>query len=337
MKPQKVAYFTVGHEELSKQARDGSKGSSIRDLRRVIEQLNYRIKDLGIAQGLGSEIPPDASVVIVAGPQKDLLPAEISSLRRYLERGGRMMVFLDPEAGLTLETLLNPFGLKFTPEKLANDQAHVRITHTDADRYNLFSNRFSAHPSVTTLSRNSNRVVTVVPGAGYLEEIPAAPELGSKPQVQFTIHSMPFTWNDVNKNRIFDASEEKRKIYELAAVVTMKVSAANKPATASKKKTGKQDRKNADEMQMIVVADSDLISDRVFRNPGNGYLFLDGIKWLVGEEEIIGETTSEEDVRIMHTRKEDQIWFYLTIFGVPAMVLGAGLFYTRSIRRRKKA
>jgi hypothetical protein len=78
-----------------------------------------------------------------------------------------------------------------------------------------------------------------------------------------------------------------------------------------------------------------MISDGLFRNLGNGHFFLDGLKWLGGEEDIIGETSSEEDVRIVHTRKEDQLWFYLTIFAVPALVLGAGLFYTRRIRRRK--
>ena len=75
--------------------------------------------------------------------------------------------------------------------------------------------------------------------------------------------------------------------------------------------------------------------DQVFRNPGNGYLFVDSVKWLGGEEETIGETTSEEDVRIMHTREKDQFWFYLTIFGVPALVLGGGIFYTSRRRRRK--
>jgi ABC-type uncharacterized transport system involved in gliding motility auxiliary subunit len=279
-------------------------------------------------------VPADASVVVIAGPRKEFLPAEIDALKRYLEGGGRLMVFLDPEAGVTLEPLLGSFGLKFTPTKLVNDRFNIRLTRTEADRYVMLSNRFSAHPSVTTLTQNANRVATVVLGAGYLEEIP--PAQGYRSQVQFTIHSMPFTFNDLNNNRVFDSGSEQRKVYELAAVVTMKVDAKDKGKKRDKKKKDAKKKEDPSEARMIVVADSDVIADQVFRNAGNGYLFIDGIKWLAGEEEIIGETSSEEDVRIMHTRKEDKLWFYLTVLGVPLLVLGVGLYYSYAIRRRKR-
>jgi ABC-type uncharacterized transport system involved in gliding motility auxiliary subunit len=334
MKKQKVAYITVGHEERSKERRDGRKGTEIREVYNWLERLNFAVKDLGVGQGLASEVPADASVVIVPGPRRDFLPAELETLRRYLAGGGRMMLFLDPEADLTFEPLLKPFGLKFTPEKLANDKFYVKMTYTPADRHVLYSNRFSAHPTVTTLTRNAHRAAAIMLNAGYLEEVP--PAAGTKPQVQFTIHSMPFTWNDINGNRIYESATEKRKVFELAAVVTMPVK-ENKPAP--KKMKDKKDKKGKEEkpeMRLIVAADSDMIVDPLFRL-SNGFFFLDGLKWLTGEEEIIGDTSSEEDVRIVHTRKEDQLWFYLTIFAVPLVVLGGGIYYTRRIRRRRKA
>lgn len=329
MKQQKVAYITVGHEERSKEQRDGVRGSEIRDAVSWLEKLNFAVKDLGIGQGLASEVPADASLVLIPGPRKDLLPAEVEALRRYLRGGGKVMLLLDPEAGLTFEALLRPFGLRYTPVKLANDKFYVRLSYTQADRNVLFTNRFSAHPSVSTLTRNANRLVTILLGAGSLEEVP--PEAGLKTRVQLTLHSMPFTWDDGNGNMVFDSGSEKRKVYELAAAVTM-------PAPGAAKDTKKDKKKGKDEpeMRLIVAADSDMISDGLFRNLGNGHFFLDSVKWLSGDEEIIGETSSEEDVRIVHTRKEDQLWFYLTIFAVPALVLAGGLFYTRRIRRRKR-
>lgn len=325
---QKVAYLTVGHEERGPEDRDKVKGSSIKIVRTILQKLNYSIKELGIGQGLASEVPKDATLVIIPGPRKDFLPAEIEALKKYLFGGGRMMAFLDPEAGLDMAALLNPFGLKFIPVPLANDKFYVRLTHTPADRSYLFTNRFSSHPSVTTLTRNSNQLASVMLGVGALEEIPPI-DKSIKPQIQFTLHAMPFTWNDLNKNFVVDTPDETRKNYEMAAVATLKVDKPTPPAATKGKKA------EAPEMRFMVVADSDVISDQVFGNPGNGYLFMDALKWLGGEEEFIGEVTSEEDVRIMHTRKEDQLWFYLTIFGVPALVLGAGLGYTT--RRRKKS
>ena len=318
----KVAYFTVGHEERKRQQRDRVKASSVADMRRWLERLNYQIKDLGLGEGLSTGVPTDATVVLVVGPRKPFMPAEARSLIKYLTGGGRAMIFLDPEAGLTFEELIGPFGLKFVPETLANDRRYYPATRTPADRHFIITQRYSSHPSVSTLSQKSAHLGTILPGAGYLEEIPSTRK-GKKPQVQFTVHALPSCWNDKNRNFTFDGKSEKRKAYELVAVVTEKVPGKKTPA-------GKDV-----EMRLLVAADSDSVSDRAFRNPGNGYLFVDGVKWLAGEEEYIGEVTSEEDVRIRHTREEDQLWFYLTIFAVPAVVLAGGLSYIR--RRRRKA
>jgi hypothetical protein len=42
---------------------------------------------------------------------------------------------------------------------------------------------------------------------------------------------------------------------------------------------------------------------------------------------------TEEDIKIEHTQKKDLVWFYSTIFGAPALVLGLGLTFSRRSRR----
>ena len=312
----KKAYFTTGHDERQRNRRDRVKGSSVEDLRKWLEKLNYEVADLGMAEGLASGVPGDATLVIMVGPRKPLMAAETASLVKYVKGGGRAMFFLDPEAGLEFADLLGPFGLKFTAQTLANSRLFYPVSRTPADRHFVITKHYSSHPSVSTLSTRSTMLATILPGVGFLSEVPAT--AGGKPQVQFTVHAAASTWNDANKNFVFDAKTEKRKAYEVAAVVTL----------AAPKGTKK------DEARLLVVADSDLVSDRAFRNMGNGYLFIDALKWLGGEEKYIGEVTSEEDVRIRHSRKDDQVWFYLTIFAMPALVLGGGLTYIRRQRRR---
>jgi hypothetical protein len=68
---------------------------------------------------------------------------------------------------------------------------------------------------------------------------------------------------------------------------------------------------------------------------GNQVLFLDAVRWLGGEESFAGEPSSEEDVRIEHTKQKDLIWFYATIFGAPALIGGLGFWYSRRARRRR--
>ena len=80
-------------------------------------------------------------------------------------------------------------------------------------------------------------------------------------------------------------------------------------------------------MRAVVFADSDALSDGVLAAYGNRYLVFDAIRWLSGDESIAGEVSSETDVPIAHTRKQDQAWFYACIFVVPLMVLGVGFLW----------
>jgi hypothetical protein len=87
---------------------------------------------------------------------------------------------------------------------------------------------------------------------------------------------------------------------------------------------------------VFVIADSDWIDDEAIKVPGNSVLALDAIRWLMGDEAFSGQTSTEADVKITHTRKQDVVWFYSTIFLAPALVIGAGVFVTRKTRRKRR-
>jgi hypothetical protein len=60
------------------------------------------------------------------------------------------------------------------------------------------------------------------------------------------------------------------------------------------------------------------------------------IHWLMGDEAFSGQTSTEADVKITHTKKQDVVWFYSTIFLAPALVIGAGVMVTRKSRRKRR-
>jgi hypothetical protein len=94
---------------------------------------------------------------------------------------------------------------------------------------------------------------------------------------------------------------------------------------------------------VVVLADTDVFADDYLGlirvgpagDPPNLILLADILKWLLEEKQIGGVSTSEEDVKIAHTRAEDVIWFYATVFAVPLIILGAGAG-TRWGRGRKR-
>jgi hypothetical protein len=330
-KPQRNIYLTSGHGERTfDPMNDTDKRSTVRELRELLQQQGYGVRSLGAAEGLGSDVPGDAAVVLLIGPQKPLFPEEVASLQRFVDRGGRVLVALDPEAKLDQKELLASWGLTYSPVMLANDQVFARKSYQPSDRANLATGSFSSHASVTSLGHLGMRAPMILPTSGHLEEIK---DHSKDVSVSFTVHAHPSTYDDPNGDFDFNppkagAPGETRKPWELAAAVTKKHASAAKAGP---------DQKNLDaEGRVLAVADSDAISDGVVGNPGNAYFVIDGMKWLLGDEAIAGEINSEADTKIAHTKQQDQVWFYTPVFAAPAAAIGAGFAATRRRRKGKK-
>ena len=143
------------------------------------------------------------------------------------------------------------------------------------------------------------------------------------------------TFGDRNRNNEFDDGSEKRDSYGLAVAVTQPVEGASQPPPEAEKDDDDiEDVPLPKEMRAFVLSDADALSDVVMANfMTNQLLIVDAVRWLGGEESFAGEVNVEEDVRIEHTKQKDLVWFYSTIFGFPAVVLGLGLVVVRRSRR----
>jgi len=317
---ERVAYFVTGHGERSYDWKNqDDPRAPVKGLKSILRAQNFEVKPLGIGQGLASQVPEDASLLLIIDPTDDFLPEEMRAMERYLDGGGRLIAVLDPENSSNIDGLLELYGVRFVGTPLGNDRYHMRVNHNRSDRYNLFTNRTSSHPSVNTLSRNSTRLAAVLMKTGHLEK---SDKKKGDARVVMTLRSMPNTWEGGGEDE--ESKPGPAKDFDLGAAVTMAVAEQAVEAPDGEKK----------EMKMLVYADADAFSDKVMGNLGNYYLFDDGLKWMFEDEKILGGVKAEEDVRIMHTKKEDVVWFYTTIFGVPLLVLGVGILYNQLRRIR---
>ncbi|MBI2377544.1 MAG: Gldg family protein [Deltaproteobacteria bacterium] len=309
-----VAYFTSGHGERAIGAleKDDTR-SPVSLIKKQLEANQYEVKSLGVAEGLGNKIPDDASIILIVGPEKPFLPEEIESLKQGIAKGARVLIALEAEReGSQLDELLTHLGLKQDKTILANASEFVAATHTAGDRLFLYSNRFSSHASVTTMTRNATKLAALFSKTGSIEKLEEAP---SEMKVDIVLTALNATFRDANGNLEADEGEKKSN-YGLAAAVT-------RTATAG-----------AEEGRVFVMADADPMADDYIRFSGNPYLFSDIVYWLRDIKDPVLPTVSEEDVKIVHKRSEDSLWFYGTTLGMPALVALAGFYRVRSRRRR---
>ena len=311
VKPPRTAGFTLGHGERTweRGETDTDKRPGIAMLRDGLIDQTYDVRSVNPADGLMNEVPKGITVLAIIGPRSPFQPEEYASINRFIDGGGRVLIALDPENKIDMHEVLGPLNLTFKAEPLANEVAFARRADQKvSDRANLVTSTFSSHPSVSTLTRLGPRAAVVLPGAGWID---AKKDRTSAIPVDSPIKAHFQTFVDKNGNFTFDPDEQKRA-WELAA-------------TAVKK-----------DARVFVIADSDWIGDEAIKIPGNSVLALDVIHWLMGDESFSGQTSTEADVKITHTRKQDVAWFYSTIFLAPALVIGAGVALTRKTRRKRR-
>ncbi|MCA9618244.1 MAG: Gldg family protein [Myxococcales bacterium] len=324
VRDRRTVYLTVGHGELN-ESTDPKSLRTVSLMRKLVESQNYSLKNLGLAQGLGSEVPKDADVVLVLGPSEAFSEGEVESLKRYAEGGGKLLLALDPDAKVDLAPLAAIAGIAWRDKLVLNDQILYRMKRDDSDKRILVAKRFSSHASVSTLSKNAARGAAVlIPGAAPLDKLDGAEGF----QIDFAVKSVPGSYVDEDGSFSRDGDSEKEGTFNLVAAVSRPVAPAD-----GAKKDDKAPGDPSGEMRAIVIGDGDVFTDPVMDYATtNRLLFLEALRWLGGEESFSGEITETEDIRIVHTKGEDQVYFYTTILGVPSLVLGLGLFYTR--RRR---
>jgi len=333
VREKRKAYVMTGHGEINDpesipsdmKGRVPERRTSV--FKKRLGELNYEVKDLGLID-LAKDVPDDATVVVMLAPAIPLQPAEWDALGRYLDKGGRLLVALDPKSEPGMGSLEGKLGLRYNPADLTDDQAFLPQRGTPADRRFVITTQFSAHASTTALSRSVDKGLVLI-DSGSLEDVPPA-HGGVAPTKTITIRSMESSFLDLNGNFAFDATSEKRQRWNLGAAIE---------GPKMKDASGKDN----DGWRALVFADADLFADALVQNAMgrasvvlvSGPLLEDSIRWLGGEEVFAGEVVSEEDKPIQHTKDQDARWFLMTIVGAPLIVLTLGIVGTR--RRRKKA
>jgi gliding motility-associatede transport system auxiliary component len=251
--PQHVVGFTTGHGERSfDRAPAGADGGGrVTAIRELLAKRGQHVCEVGGPSGLGV-VPDDVGVLLVLGPHSPFRHDELASLERFVKRGGRLLIALDPDGSAEMGELLAPFGMTYWPELLANDKVFARRAHSDKDRMNLVTGGFPKGSPLATLHKLGTRSGVVFPGAGRIE-IGA----GGKATAVPAILASRETFIDRNGNLQADRGEERGPWILGAAVM------------------------GEGGGRLFLLGDSDCLTDRLVPEvPANTFLAIDILEWL---------------------------------------------------------
>jgi ABC-type uncharacterized transport system involved in gliding motility auxiliary subunit len=331
----KIIYFLEGHGEHSIEQTEA--GFSFA---RTNSRSSAEAKKLTLA--LSETFPKDCALLVIPGPQKDLLPNELETVRGYLLSGGRVFFMADPEVAPALIPYLAGLGVK-----LENDVVVDTISRLfGGDYFMPVITEYETHD----ITRNF-RYATFFPYARSVE--PADP----KPDgVTMSIlgKTSPNSWSErqLDKKEASDKDETQGPI-PLAVVATVQAkpeekTAVTPEATGDTAEPQKPEKKKEEENKsgetpapevkkegrMAVIGDSDFASNRYYGLSGNGNFFLNTVNWLTEESDLISiqpKTASARTVQFMPS--QGRLIFLVSVVILPLLVLVLGV----SVWRRRRS
>ena len=314
---QKKVYFVQGHGEKDTAATERTGYSEIAA---SLGRDNYGVEKLVLAQQ--QDVPADASVVVLAGPSSDLLQQEADMLRRYLTRGGHLMVLLDPPAAdgaatPILDALLREWSVD-AGRNIIVDTTGAQLFNGDASV--PVAANYQSHPITEGF-----RVLTAYPLARSVAPTGSAT---AGRVAQTFVETGPGSWAETDLKpggevALNEDAGDKPGPVSVAVAVTAPVQDAAPAAGA----TPPAEDATKPETRMAVFGDSDFAANYALGIQGNRDLFMNTVNWLAQQEGLIAIRPREaDDRRITLTAQRTTGIFWLSLFVVPAIVFGTGIY-----------
>ncbi len=308
---QKTIYFLEGHGErtITETEKEGYSTA-----KQSLEKDGFKVDKLLLMQS--GEIPEDTGLLIIAGPEKPILPQEQKILNDYLNGGGSVLILTDPNSQSGLEEFLLDWGIV-----LKNDMVIDPLSK-------LFGGDFAApvvsQYTVHEITRNFS-LATIFP---VLRSVSSKPTEGV--EVTELLQTGPNSWaeSDLSSSKVnFDEGIDRKGPVPVAAVAIKEISGAEEPDQKPEgDENQKQENKFAKKARLVVVGDSDFANNGYFRFSGNGDFFLNTASWLAQEENLISIRSKERKNSPLHlTRVDGSIIFILGTIVFPACVALAGI------------
>ena len=306
----KKVYFLDGHNERSIEGEKAAEGDGLKDAADALRNENYQVETLLLAAT--GDVPADANVVIAAGPTRPLEASEHGALTRYLERGGAMLVLIDPRAGTDLGVDLAQWGVE-----LGDDVIVDRMQGLFGRPTTPFAAEYGEHDITRELGDASMFHVarSVQPAASAAGAIAPIVRTGAE------------SWAERDLDRLLTKGEAEfndgvdlKGPVSLAVAGTVQLGAPPPPAaegeTPSEPKTAR----------LVVLGDSDFASNQLLGEFRNRDLFVNSVNWLLGDVEAISVRPGQVRASRLQLTSEQFLEIrYLALFVMPELIALLGV------------
>ncbi len=276
-----------------------------------LKRKGLRVQRINPAE---NTIPENTHLLVVASPRITLLPGAVGQLRTYIENGGNLLWLTEPGKPAGLELLAEQLGVAFLPGVVVD--ATTQMLGIDNPSFVVVT----AYPN-HDVTRDLG-VITVFPEAVALETNPVD---GWEVSPLLTTAARSWTEIDALSGEIrFDAdSDERAGPLDIGLVITSTATADDE----SEATPGTQ--------RIVVIGDSDFLSNTYLGNGGNLDLGLNLMHWLSHDDAFINILIkTAPDTTLELGRIAQAVIGLGSLIGLPLLLLITGMVIWLRRRRR---
>jgi ABC-type uncharacterized transport system involved in gliding motility auxiliary subunit len=300
----KVVYFLTGHGERSihDEGPEGYKTAAD-----AIKKENHLVREILLARNIaeGRGIPDSCSVLVIAGPKSNFVPAELDSIKAYLDKGGKAFMLLDPEHPQDLANLISDY--------------HVTVGNDLVVDASGIGQLLGAGPAMPLVASYDNEIAitkdfSVMTFFPLTSSVTPQEDKGGY-DIKSVLKTSSNSWAEVDWSMGGGVSFNEDR--DLPGPVNIGV--------LVEKSVGDQN------LSLAIYGDSDFAINGYWNNQGNGDLFLNTINYLAEEEDLISIRAKDyDDRRVTLTQANINMILYLVVIAFPVLVVIAGVvFYIR--------
>ena len=313
--PQKRAvYFLTGHGEADI---NGSDNTAMEQAKSMLQNKSYTVDTVDLATS--NSVPSDAKAIVIAGPKNPLLDQEVALLKAYVAKGGSLVVMEDPSPVTNFGSNPDPLSAYLNSDwgitldnDIIIDNFSNNVLVAVAASYSTASPITQHITTFTTMPQARSLTVSKTPPQGVT--LTGLMQTAQPSQQSISWGKKDFSFLQSSTGPTFDQTTD------IPGPLTLAVSGEN----------------STNKGRVVVFGNSLFANDQYFGGYANSNVFVNSVDWAANQNNLINITPRTPITRIFNPPSGLALIAILlgTVFIIPGLIIGAGIFSWLERRRR---
>lgn len=321
---ERLVLFLEGHDERSP---FGDANYDLGNWSKMLQEKGFKVKALNLATD--TTIPKETAVIVIADPQKDVLPGETQLLQEYVDRGGNLLWLVEPGTAHKLDPLAEQLSVDLLPGTVIDQ--NVQLLGINDPRFAIVP-QYPAHPITQGLAAS-----TIFPAARALSYAG-----GDDWDYLPLLETLPRTWaesDDTNADYTLDIGQDIAGPLTIGITLTRAQSITDEDISDAEKEATSTATTDVEEIinepaipkgekqqRIVVIGDSDFVSNAYLGQAGNLDLGFSIVNWLSIDDDFVGlPAKTAIDSQLQLSTSEQALITLSLLLAIPVMLLGAGV------------